>query len=261
MLISAKNIIKQSIELYQKNYQIFFKYLLLLFIPTGIMAVAGVVIGSFLATVMVLGFSAPMMFYLLIIIAGSIASMWISLALVRVMAARYENKKTQTEKIELQNAVPLILPAILASLLTTLAITGGLILLIIPGVIFTIWFAFSFYAVALDNNKVIESLKTSKRLVQGRWWSVWWRLFAPGIVFALFMILAQWLIGFPIEIILKYVTPETWLYAVLVSLFALLSTFVSLFFTPLTTAAPTILYLELKKTPSETEKILEPPQV
>lgn len=260
MLISVKEIINKSVELYQKNYLLFFRYLLLLFIPTGIIAIAGVIIGSFTAVFAVFGLSVPLLIYLAMIIVASLTSLWISLAFVRTIAGLYENTEEKPIKENLQTTVHLILPSLIISILTSLIILGGMVLLIIPGIIFAIWFAFSFYAVAIDNHKVATALNTSKNLVRGRWWAVLWRLVAPSAVFGLFLILIQWLIGIPLEAIIKNFPEGTVIYAILIVIFALISTAVGLLFTPLTSAATVILYCELKKTPVENKEI-EPPQV
>lgn len=59
-------------------------------------------------------------------------------------------------------------------------------LLIIYGIFhlcyFSIIFSMSFYSALFDKKKVRESLEFSKSLIQGRWWSVWWRFFAPEMI-------------------------------------------------------------------------------
>jgi len=252
--ICAKNIISKTVELYRQNYQLFLPYLFLLFLPTGIMVIVGEFFGFMLQGPATPNFSMLGIIYLLVLIIGSLATLWISLAFVRVIANRYENKTAQTKKIELQNVANLFWPALLISILTSLIIIGGFILLIVPGVIFAIWYAFSFYAVVLDQHKVMDALKTSKNLVQGRWWAVWWRLFAPTLVFVILLFLAQWLVSLPFKAILQDLSPTSLAYTLIVSILTLLTTFINLLFTPLTTAAPTILYLELKKTPLTSEK-------
>lgn len=261
MLISAKELIQKSLTLYQKNYQLFVKYLLLLLIPASIILFAGMFTKNFQNMRVDFNFFImPPIIYFLIVLACSLASLWISLALLRVLVAAYTDKPIKALKEELQNAAPLIVPALLVSILTSFIILGGIVLLIVPGIIFAIWFGFAFYAVVLDQNKPVEALKTSKNLVQDRWWAVWWRLFAPAVLFTVMLMLAQWLINIPIGIILK--NAGSWLYPANVVIFNILSAFVSLLFSPLTTAATVILYLELKKTPvGAIEKSLESPQL
>ena len=46
------------------------------------------------------------------------------------------------------------------------------LLLIIPGIIFLIYWLFAPYVLIAENKKIMESLKRSKEIVKGRWWHV-----------------------------------------------------------------------------------------
>jgi hypothetical protein len=59
------------------------------------------------------------------------------------------------------------------SVLGGLAIIGGLILLIIPGLIFAAWFSLAPYVVLEEDAKPIEALKRSKDLVSGHVIEMW----------------------------------------------------------------------------------------
>jgi len=261
MLISAKEIINQSFDLYQKNYQTFFKYMLLLFMPAGVSSIAIALLGRSAAMIATFGFSVPLIIYFLLIILASLGSLWLTISFIQALKNSYLNLPNLTVRENIQKTVHLILPAIGVSILTSLIIFGGFLLLIIPAIIFALWYAFGLYAVILDNKKVGEALNYSKSLVKGRWWSVWWLAFAPAALFTLVLIFCQWLIGLPLESILKNFNFGETAILILVSIFALISTFVSLLFTPLSTAATVILYENLKDNPVA-KKIdpLDPPQ-
>jgi hypothetical protein len=55
-------------------------------------------------------------------------------------------------------------------------------ILLIPGIIFAIWFFFSEYALIFDGFKGVAALKRSKGLVQGYWWAVFGRLILMGLI-------------------------------------------------------------------------------
>ena len=57
----------------------------------------------------------------------------------------------------------------------------GFLLLIIPGIIFSVWFAFSGMEIVLNKTGVKESLSKSKALVIRRFWPVLGKLFVIGI--------------------------------------------------------------------------------
>lgn len=62
------------------------------------------------------------------------------------------------------------------TIVLSLVILGGLILLIVPAIIFMVWFAFSQYVLILERKPIIASLKYSKKLVKGHFMKVFGRL-------------------------------------------------------------------------------------
>lgn len=69
----------------------------------------------------------------------------------------------------------------LLTILVFLATLGGLVLLIIPGIIFGIWFAFSGFAFVDKGLGVKASMGKSRELVKGRFWQVFYRLLIFGL--------------------------------------------------------------------------------
>jgi len=63
-----------------------------------------------------------------------------------------------------------VLSLIGAAILYFLAMAGGLILLIIPGIILSLSLSFGFFAIVLDGESALGGLKRSHRLVWGNWW-------------------------------------------------------------------------------------------
>lgn len=76
---------------------------------------------------------------------------------------------------------------LLLSMLAGMAVVFGGILLIIPGIIFMVWFSFAQFELVLNDLGVIKSLGRSRNLVRGRFWKVLGRMF----VFGLFAIIVQ----------------------------------------------------------------------
>ncbi len=261
-MITAKEIILKSIELYKQNINLFVKYMLILLIPTGSIAILGAIMGSTSQMVYLYGFGSTLAIYLLLITVGTVASMWISMAFIRTINAKYTNNTPGNIREELLSIKSLIIPAIATYLIMGLIVAGGFILFIIPGILFSIWFAFSIYNIAIEKNKdPIEALRKSKQLVQGRWWEVFWRILAPGLTFAIIAIIIQGIINWPLNYITESMGENSFAFLFLVSLTAVINVVISLIFTPLTTAAPTILYVELKKTPLGLEKATPPEQI
>lgn len=77
-----------------------------------------------------------------------------------------------------QSAKPFFWRYIVLSILVSLSILVGFILLIIPAILFFVWFTFSYYVLINENISGIDAMKRSKALVSGRWWAVFGRLVA-----------------------------------------------------------------------------------
>jgi len=61
---------------------------------------------------------------------------------------------------------------------------GLFILLIIPGIIFLIFWTFSAYILIGENKGILESLKESRRIVSGKWW----RVFGYSLLFFIIIV-------------------------------------------------------------------------
>ena len=199
MLINAGDIISKSIALYRDNFKIFFQYVLILFIPNAVIVIFATILNFYVEKNAMRGLIG--ITYLIIVLLVTIVSIWVSIALIKTITNLYLKIKIGTLKEELMNGKKILITSIIATLVSGLVILGGYLLLIIPGIIFTVWFSFVFYAVVLENKKTVEAMKYSKSLVRERWWAVLWRLLAPGVVFLLTIIASQWIVNKPFEYI------------------------------------------------------------
>lgn len=76
------------------------------------------------------------------------------------------------------------------AILLGLTIIGGLILLVIPGLIFLVWFSFSYFILLFEDKRAVDSMKQSKKYVKGRFWPVAGRLIAIVAVMIPFWIIS-----------------------------------------------------------------------
>jgi len=67
-------------------------------------------------------------------------------------------------------------------LLSSFVVLGGFMLLIIPGIIFSIWFILALFVLVSEDIKGMDALMKSKEYVKGRWWGTFRRLFTIGII-------------------------------------------------------------------------------
>lgn len=63
-------------------------------------------------------------------------------------------------------------PAILVSLLAGMLTLLWTLLLIVPGIIFSVYYSFSIYALVFENQRGMAALKRSHALVKNYWWAV-----------------------------------------------------------------------------------------
>ncbi|MFA5174219.1 MAG: hypothetical protein WC438_03485 [Candidatus Pacearchaeota archaeon] len=72
------------------------------------------------------------------------------------------------------------------------------LLLVVPGIIFMIYWIFGAYILINENKGILASLKESRKLIKGKWW----KTFGYFILFSLIIIVISWiasLIGFGLE--------------------------------------------------------------
>lgn len=247
MLISIGDIIKNSWELYKKNFKPLFSYVLWLVLSGAAVAVAVGIMIWFLPLGILSGIASGLLAFAFIVFAALI-----SIAMTRTIAELYNTGKSTANGTMLSTSIKYIIPTFLASLLAGLAIFGGMILLIIPGIIFAIWFAFPMYAIIFDNKKIVESLSFSKSLVSGRWWAVAGRMIVPGIVFAFIALGLQLIIAIPFEFALESMSEASAAFLATTVAEEIIVSIAAYLVLPLSTAAPTLLYLELVKNPVAT---------
>lgn len=116
------------------------------------------------------------------------------------------------------------------SILTGFVVFGGLILLIIPGIVFVVWFIFGPFVFINENISGTDALRQSKKYVSGRWWVIAGR------------IVGLWLVLFAASLLLQLLSQMIIL--VLGSLGSIISFMGSLVFNIFTTIF-TLIYLQL----------------
>jgi hypothetical protein len=84
----------------------------------------------------------------------------------------------------LRAAVPYIWPLVLAGILFGIAFVVGLLLLIVPGLVFATWFSLYAPAIVVERQGVLGSFRRSRELVRGNGWRVFGVLVVTVIVTA-----------------------------------------------------------------------------
>ncbi len=181
-LISVEDLFKKAFEIYTNNFWGFTK-LVLISIAASLVAVlawAGIFVGMLSHNIsLILVFVLIFLILLLVAIAINF--------IVQISLLYAIEEKDLTIRQYFSKARPVVGSYALVLILQGLVVLGGFILFIIPGVIFSIWFAFSGYIMIFEGKKGVEALKASKALVAGYWWAIFGRL--------LLMMLAIWIIS------------------------------------------------------------------
>lgn len=249
MLLSVSELLKRGLEVYKAHSRLFLTYTLLISIPFAVL--------SFLYTFVIppaqdavnsVGPAEIVSFILTIIV--TVWSIWVSLALVRVIWAIIKGLPIQSPKQELHNALPLLPRAIGAGILGGLLTFIGLLFLIVPGVIIGLWFTFVTQEVAIEKQTTTNALRESKRLVSGRWSAIFWRVFATAAIFFLITSIPQGLVQLIIESIsrLAHLTAGSIGQHILIFIADLIGLAITVVVTPFGTATQVVFYDDAKRT-------------
>lgn len=243
MLISATDIITKSWELYRKHWRQLGVYLLLLFIPTLFifaLSALGTRLNDFFPSSTVI----TNIILLIIFVASLVFNLWTYITLLHATKSLLLEQTAPDWKLSFNSTSHLIGPFIYTSILTALAVLGGTLLLIIPGIIFSVWYSFVTLVVVVEGKTGIKAMRLSKNLVAGRWWSIAWRIFLPNALFALLSFILTALVSLPLILISSPDIKEI--------LDNGLSAIVSTLIAPLSAAATMLLYLNAKQNPTAT---------
>ncbi len=243
MLIKAGEIIGNSWQYYAENFKKLIPYMVFLFVPNFVLGLAGIAslyigqyatTGAFVLTNNIIA--------LAVFVACIIFTLWVTMALAKNLGLLVTKKSFIGYKESFSITSHLIWPVIYTSLLVVLIVMGGTILFVIPGIIFSIWYGFTYYTILFEEKRGVAALSASKSLVSGRWWKILWRLLAPGLFYAvIFFILIS-----AVTSILKMIMPPSFAFLVVNGVLnSILSSLVS----PLTALTTVLLYFSAKDNP------------
>lgn len=95
----------------------------------------------------------------------------------------------------LDQAISKAVPLVLGSILLSLIVFAGSLLLVIPGIYWGVRLAFLICAIALEDQGATEGLGYSWNLVKGRWWGVFWAFLALGLIFGIPILILALIVG------------------------------------------------------------------
>lgn len=172
------NLLKRTWQVYKSRF----------WTLVGIMAVAWLILGAIIFLLTLTGISAiaakvpkseAIGLMIVLAIPVSIFMFWPEISLLYAIK---ERERKIGIKESLKKGWHKLLPFIWVSALVGLAILGGMILLIIPAILFGVWFSLAEYVLVSEDKAGTEALKRSRELVKGYWWEVFGRFIVIGII-------------------------------------------------------------------------------
>ncbi len=106
----------------------------------------------------------------------------VSIGIVDSAAKTLQNKKAGVRESMLVGGHKLI-SFIWISILIGLMIALGLVLLVIPALIFAVWYSFAVNSLVVDDVRGRKALSASRKLVRNRWWGIFFRLVIPYLFY------------------------------------------------------------------------------
>ncbi len=134
-----------------------------------------------------------LIFAVLGVVAIFYAIFWVATAYFTALRDADENTGI---KENLKRARPLIGSFLVVGLLTQLVALGGFVLLIIPGIIFMVWYCFAPMIMVAEGKKGRAALAQSKAYVAGRWWKVFGRIVLLNLIYIVPAMVLQAVLAF-----------------------------------------------------------------
>jgi len=186
-LSSPFDLIKKSVNIFAKKENLV--YLIQIYIPMALFSIISIAqnylpenIRNSTSVWMVSGVVILQLIYLLV-------SVFVTLSGIIAVGKIIGGEELSIKKTY-KSALPKYWTFLLLSSVLTLAYIFGFVLLIIPGIIFVVWFAFSRFAAVEKGLGVKDALLKSKELVKGIYWKILGRL----LVFGAFTVIVQMLL-------------------------------------------------------------------
>lgn len=169
--------------LLEESWEVFSKSLLNIFILEIILIVGGLLIlgvallaslpfgaYTFIMNSMEKGFDPASIASLgviifIVIIAAIIWLIFATVVQIATIMIVAEYKSPPSFKLALKRGLKLVVPLSLSSIITSFIVLGGFFLFIIPGILLSFLLSFSSYEIILNNQKVMNSLRRSMKLV------------------------------------------------------------------------------------------------
>lgn len=131
--------------------------------------------------------------------------------------------KSADLKKAFQKSVPRFFPYLGTSIIQMIALVLLFLLLIIPGIIFSVYWMFTSSIVALRGKWGISAIQYSGQIVKGKWWKV----FGYSLLFSIMIGIPIWVVSFVIQWRIEHFFIQSF---ILITIQILVSAFASIFY-------------------------------
>lgn len=191
-IILTGELIKSALSDYRQNWQKFAYLLLIPLVISYIVSVGSYVLDKFTGKT-----DWPWQVALLAVIVFIIFFIAFAALYVFTYISEFLLLKDLTQEVSFKNlrewykrAKPYFWVSVGVSIIYTILTLLGLALLIIPGIIFGIFYCFTIYAVMFEDHKFEGSFGRSRELVRGYWWPVFGRILAGiAIIYLVYIVI------------------------------------------------------------------------
>jgi len=235
---------EEQVLFYFKNFRLFLPYMLLMWLPIVVTVIAALVVLYIQVEILLRGTLIGDLIVLILFLLSMIINYWTAIGLSLTIKKALDNNPDNKMKQNLSAGRRLFIPSLLTAILAGLIIFGGTILFIVPGVIFFIWYLFSFFIVVFENAKPLNALKQSKALVVNHWLGIFLRWIMPMLIYSILIVLLRWIVAQ----IYNLISPDLvwWVVGK-----RLIDTSIYFLIFPLILMVPIMLYNEIKSTPKK----------
>ena len=236
-MLTVTSLLKESLKLYRSHATNYIGYVAWLLLPFSGMVLLSLLPQTFFVFVLGIFLTFVQIFL----------AVWLAILLIQLTTSFKAGEKPDGIKFQ-KHATLLLRSALIIIALQLLVEIGGIILLVIPGLIFAVWYGFSVFTLIFENKKSINALSASRELSRGRFWPVCWRYYAGPIlmlivyslILAILVTTISAIIGIdPQEALQIGTIPPLWV--------SILDAIAEILLFPLVMIYLTLLYQELKK--------------
>ena len=168
MGLNFSSVLNDSFKDFKNSFMKFILLGLFLYFIPGIIQVAFTLAFGFTSPAMIL--QQPKWVWAAAVLIMLVMSVLYTILSISLLLILKNNKLSVTDAIK--GSMKYFWKSILFGIVVFFLMVLLFMLLIIPGIIFMIYWLFSFYFLILEDCGIGESLDESKKIVKGRWWKV-----------------------------------------------------------------------------------------